>query len=79
MFLCYVKRINGENYRQAFPRNGLEYFRGFKEVFCLHLECGIAARMIFLKRISDHITLTLKILLWLPFAFRIKVTVFSLA
>lgn len=79
MFLCYVKRINGENYRQAFLRNQLEYFRGFMEVFCLHLECVIAIRMIFLKHVSDRITLALKILLWLPFAFRIKVTLFSLA
>lgn len=36
MFLCYVKRINGENYRQPFLGNQLEYFRGYKEVFCLH-------------------------------------------
>lgn len=63
MFLCYVKRINGENYRQAFLRNQLEYFRGFMEVFCLHLECVIATRMIFLKHVSDRITLALKILL----------------
>lgn len=35
MFLCYVKRINGENYRQPFLRNQLECFRGYKEVFCL--------------------------------------------
>ena len=79
MFLCYVKRINGENYRQAFLRNQLEYFRGFMEVFCLHLECVIATRMILLKHVSDSMTLALKILLWLPFAFRIKVTLFSLA
>lgn len=48
------------------------------EVFCLHLECVIATRMIFLKHVSDSMTLALKILLWLPFAFRMKVT-FSLA
>lgn len=79
MSLWYVKRIYGKNYRHPFFRNQLEYFRGLKEMFYLHLECIIAARMIFLKHISDHITLVLKILWWLPFAFRIKVILLSLA
>lgn len=35
--------------------------------------------MIFLKYVSDPITLALQMLLWLSFAFRIKVTLFSLA
>lgn len=76
MFLCYVKRIHGESYRQAFLRNRPEDFRGFKEVFCLHLECVRAARMIFQRHISDHITLALRIHPWLPFAFKKKVTHF---
>lgn len=79
MFLCYVKRISGKIYRHPFLRNQLEYFRGLKERFCLHLECIMAARIIFPKHISVHITLALKILPWLPFAFRIKVTLCSLA
>lgn len=56
VFLCYVKRIKGELQTTLSQEPAREYFRGFKEVFCLHLECVIAARMIFLKHISDHIT-----------------------
>lgn len=48
-------------------------------MFCLHLECIIAARIILLKHVSGHITLALPILPWLPVAFRIEVRVSSLA
>lgn len=72
MFLYSVKRINGENYGQPLLRDQLEYFRGLKEVFCLLLGCIIAAKTILLKNISDHITLALKILLWLPLCLQDK-------